>query len=441
MADSICFSAVLPNSGPVAGLGCLGLKDRTATEEKTIMILGGSADQLFAIQTAQSMGLFVIVADQNPRALGFRYADDYAVISTRDIPALVSFIRSYRKRRPLHGVMTMGSEIPMSVAMVAEELESPAISRDIARLASDKLAMKQRWAECGIPVPWFQEITSVAELRRIIRERGYSLVIKPIDRSGARGVYRLWEKADLEELVAKAKSYSYVGRVMVEEYIEGPQESTESIVYDDFFCTPGFSDRNYELNPLFHPNMIENGGTMPPNLSGEARRSFEELLEKAARALGIERGVAKGDGVICPRRGPIMFEMAARLSGGHMSSGLIPVSTGINIVETMLEISVGNVPDLSKLTPRWEKGAALRYFFPNPGVLKGIVGLEKVMSQSWLKALDLSYSLGDYVPWPLSHSERFGGFLVEGDTRLEAEARAQQVYDTVRIMTELVDGT
>ena len=429
-AASTCFSRVWDWPSPEPG---------RVTADKTILILGGSADQLFAIETAKSMGLFVIVADRNPQALGFRYADEAVVISTRDIPSLLEFIRSYRKRRPIDGVMTMGSEIPMSVAVLSEELGAPGISREIAYLASDKLAMKQRWLECGVPVPWFQEVNSISELRRIIRERGYGLVIKPIDRSAARGVFRLSEGADLEALFGQAKGLSFAGRVMVEEYLDGPQESTESIVYDDFFTTPGCSDRNYELNPLFHPNMIENGGTMPTDLPPEKWRGFEAMLEKAARALGIRRGVAKGDGVYCPQRGPVMFEMAARLSGGHMSSGLIPVSTGVNIVETMIDISVGNVPDLTKLTPKWRKGAALRYFFPTPGKWRGFEGLEEVMRQPWLKALDLYYSPGDYVPKPPSHAERFGGFLVEGETRAEAEARARWVYDTVRIITDPKD--
>lgn len=429
-AVSTCFSRVWEWPSREEG--------RTAAD-KTILILGGSADQLFAIETAKSMGLFVIVADRDPQALGFNYADEAVVISTRDLPALLDFVRSYRKRRPIDGVMTMGSEIPMSVAIVAEELGSPAISREIALLASDKLAMKQRWLECGVPVPWFQEVISVSELRRIIRDRGYGLVIKPIDRSGARGVLRLSEECDLEALFGQAKGLSYAGRVMVEEYLEGPQESTESIVYDDFFSTPGCSDRNYELNPIFYPNMIENGGTMPTNLPPEKWSQFNEMLEKAARALGITRGVAKGDGVYCPVRGPVMFEMAARLSGGHMSSGLIPVSSGVNIVETMIDISVGNEPDLAKLTPKWRKGAALRYLFPTPGIWKGIKGLEEVMRQPWLKALDLYYSFGDYVPKPPSHAERFGGFLVEGNTRAEAEDRARWVYDTLNIGTEPAD--
>ena len=54
----------------------------------TILLLGASADQLFAIRTAKEMGLRVLVVDMNPKSPGFALADDYAVISTRDVPAL-----------------------------------------------------------------------------------------------------------------------------------------------------------------------------------------------------------------------------------------------------------------------------------------------------------------------------------------------------------------
>ena len=61
-------------------------------EQHTVLLLGASADQIFAIRTAKSMGLRVLTVDMNPRAPGFAIADDYAVISTKDIPALQKYL-------------------------------------------------------------------------------------------------------------------------------------------------------------------------------------------------------------------------------------------------------------------------------------------------------------------------------------------------------------
>ena len=97
----------------------------------------------------------------------------------------------------LAGVITMGSDIPDIVAAVAERLELPHLERETAALATDKLAMKERFRERGVAIPWFAEVRSELELRKIVAERGSELVLKPVDRSGSRGVFLLDPTSDL----------------------------------------------------------------------------------------------------------------------------------------------------------------------------------------------------------------------------------------------------
>ena len=58
--------------------------------------------------------------------------------------------------------------------------------------------------------------------------RGFPLVIKPVDSRGARGVLRLTEAVDLNWAYEFSASQSPSGRVMVEEFLDGQQISTES---------------------------------------------------------------------------------------------------------------------------------------------------------------------------------------------------------------------
>ena len=77
--------------------------------------------------------------------------------------------------------------------------------------------MKERFKQDEIPIPWFKEITTFQELKEAVKDRGYPLVIKPIDSRGARGVLRLTKDVDLGWAYETAKSYSPSGRAMVEE--------------------------------------------------------------------------------------------------------------------------------------------------------------------------------------------------------------------------------
>lgn len=409
------------------------------TERETILLLGASADQLFSIRTAQAMGLRALVVDMNSDSPGFTVADDYAVVSTRDVPALMRFVDDYQARRGrIHGVLVQGSDIPQVVCALAEHLGTPHIPMEAALLSTHKYRMKCRFHERGVPIPWFARVTSAEQLKAVIAERGYPLIIKPVDRSGARGVFYLDAVCDPEQLFAQSMALSFSGEVMVEEYLPGLQISTETIMYRGKAYTPGFADRNYEKLQTYAPNIIENGGWVPSCVTPEQQRAVERLVEQAGLALGVNDGVVKGDVVLTPE-GPKMIEMATRLSGGDFSESLIPLGCGVNIVEAAITIAVGRPPDLEKLRPRFQHGVVNRYFFPEPGRLLRIEGEDEVRSLPWVKKLEFWYRPGDLVPPVRSHADRFGVFIALGDSREEAEARAAQVYRTLRIVTEPVE--
>jgi biotin carboxylase len=403
--------------------------------KKTLLVLGASCDQIFMVKTAQKMGLRVLTVDINPASEGFQLADDYAAISTRDLPSLYRFLDDYQRNgRKIAGVTTMGSEIPHIVAALARYLNTPGISPQSARLATNKYDMKIRLRENGIPIPWFKEITSIDDLKDTISKRGYPLVIKPIDRSGSRGVFLLDKKCDVEDLFNKAKSFSYSGRVMAEEFIPGPQVSTETIMYHGKGITPGFADRNYS-SKQFLPQIIENGGWMPSALSQAQRKQVEDLVVSASLALGITDGVTKGD-IVMTGEGPKIIEIAARLSGGDFCESLVPLSIGVNYVEAAIKIAIGETPDIDALEPKFQRFVVNRYFFPRPGRLVRIEGVENVLKQNWVKKLEFAYKVGDMVPLVKSHADRVGVFVAVGDSRQQVESRADWVYRTINIVTE-----
>jgi biotin carboxylase len=353
---------------------------------RAIVLLGASADQLHLYRTARAMGLAILAVDRNPTSPGFALADDHLLVSTRDPAAICAGLGERRARGwRFAGVTTMGSDIPDVVARVAAWLGTPSVSLESARLATDKLAMKERLRERDVPVPWFTPVASAAEVRAHLREHR-ELVIKPVDRSGARGVFRVDRTSDVEALFAEARELSYSGRVLAEEYVPGPQISTETVLCDGRAVTPGFADRNYELLERFRPRIIENGGWVPSLLDAAQRSAVERVVERASRALGIERGVTKGDVVLSPE-GPVVIEIAARLSGGDFCSGLVPLGSGVDYVRAALELALGETPDLDALAPRFQRAVANRYFFPEPGRVVSIEGTEELRGEEWLAKL------------------------------------------------------
>jgi biotin carboxylase len=256
---------------------------------KTLLIISGGIEAADAARRAKEMGYYVVVSDRDHLAPGFQFADSCLIADVYGASETAAAAERFsRKIRKIDGVICVAADAPVTTATVTNRLGLPGISLETAGLACDKLAMKQRFSACGVPVPWFSEIATPQALQRVAIERGRDLVIKPVDSRGSRGVQRVAQVSDLEKAFWFARSHSPSERVMVEQYLVGPQVSTESAVVDGQCFTPGFSDRNYEYLERYAPFFIENGGDLPSRLPEETQAKVRDVVARAAAALAPE---------------------------------------------------------------------------------------------------------------------------------------------------------
>ena len=87
--------------------------------------------------------------------------------------------------------------------------------------------------------------------------------MKPIDNAGSRGVIKIEKIDDVSKIYVECTSFSKEKTVLIEEFLSGPQISTESIIVNNEIITTGFADRNYDMDEKFSPYFIENGHSIP----------------------------------------------------------------------------------------------------------------------------------------------------------------------------------
>lgn len=402
---------------------------------KVLLVVGGGIETVPGLERAREMGLHLVVSDANPKAPGYGCADDRLIASTYDIDATVREASKYhRDVRPIDGVICIASDIPRTVAAVAKALGLPGISSEVAYLASDKLAMKQKFAADGVPVPWFSAVESATHLQKITSEHGFSLVIKPVDSRGARGVLRLGPDCDLDWAYQFSRRESPSGRVMVEQFLEGPQISSESIVLEGIAHTPGLADRNYEFMERFAPHIIENGGDLPTQASEAEQQSVRELIQKAATSMGVREGVVKGD-VVLHQGKAFLIELAARLSGGYLCTHEIPLSTGVDFVGCAIRLALGQKVSADELVPRFQRHISQRYLFPQAGRVVRVDGAGIAAQLPGVVFCQVRVAPGQMVEPIHSHPARAGLVMAMGASRTEAMARAQSAIAAIDIET------
>ena len=392
---------------------------------KKIMILGASILQLPAIEKAKEMGLDVVVVDMNPNAIGFEISGiKKEIISTIDIPAIIEAA----KRHQIDGIMTLATDMPMrSVAAVAEQMGLVGIDKDTAVKATNKVEMRKALQKAGVPIPKFFVVSNEEEYKEAVKEFDIPFIVKPADSSGSRGIFEVIDITNAE-LVKKAyeycKPYSKVGDVVVEEYMNGPEVSAETLTINGVCHVIQITDKL----TTGAPHYVEMGHSQPTKHSDEIASRIAEIAKEANKAIGIKNGPSHTE-IIVTSQGPKVVELGARLGGDNITTHLVPLSTGVNMVECCIKIALGEMPDIKH---KWSRGSAIRYFEQHAGIIESIQGIDKAKRIPGIQQISIVHGAGERITEIESSGSRMGFVIAQSS---DAESAIKICTDALALIT------
>lgn len=416
--------------------------------KRNIIIIGAGTLQKPLIEAAQAMGLGAVVFDMNPKAIGMQLADTPVVMSTRDIEGCVREARKLRNTMEIHGVVTGGTDASRTVAAIAAALDLPGIRYADAEAATNKVLMRKRLREHGVPVPDFAAVWSLNDARGALDEIGLPCVLKPAENMGARGVIKIENRAELAAAYRHARKYSPTGEMILEAYMEGPELSVDALAWpasagagdsqgdgdsreEICFRMTGIADRVITGEPYF----IETGHNMPSAMPAEIIAEAERVMRAGMRALGIDRGAGKGDLKVTPQ-GVMVGELAARLSGGFMSAYTYPFHCGVDLQKAAIQIALGEAPD--DLEPKMNLVAIERGIVAPAGKIAAMSGVDEMRGVKGIREVIVTREVGDVMQAVTSNVDKVGHIMAVGETLAEAEAAAAQARE---LFTIEVDDT
>ena len=392
---------------------------------KKLLIIGASILQLPAIKKAKGLGYYVGVADFDPNAVGIKFADEYFNVSTIDAPGVSELAKRFKP----DGIMTLATDMPMrSVAMAAKECNLPGISMDTAIKATDKGEMIKAFERCAVEHPWYYIAKSGNEFSDIKGKVSFPCIMKPTDCSGSRGVVLVKDMEELEKEYLYTKDNSRSGAVIIEEYMTGSEVSVEVMTLKGVPYVLQVTDKLTTGAPHF----VEMGHTQPSRLGEEDVNKIKDLACRAVKAVGIDNGPAHIE-IMLTKDGPKMIELGARMGGDCITTHLVPLSTGIDMVEATIKISCGEKPDIIK---KYDKGSAIRYFNVPCGVIKSIEGVEDALKIEGVKEISMVKNVGDTVCEIGSSGDRVGFVIAQADNAENAIKACEKALNTVKILVE-----
>ncbi len=402
-----------------------------------VLILGAGLMQKPAIQAAKKLGYHVTVVDANPAAVCVPFADRFEPVDLKDKDSLLSLAAELKNSSGLSAAFTAGTDFSASVSYLTEKLGLPGHTYRAALNASDKIRMRSCFQKCGVPSPLFMEITkedfyrSPKELFEVAGFSDYPLVVKPVDNLGARGCILIRKETELLPALKDAVKYSRSGRAVLEEYIDGPEFSIDSLIFDGELTITGFADRHIYYPPYF----IETGHTMPTSVNPENWNRLAKTFFDGIKSLGLTHGACKAD-IKLSKNGPVIGEIAARLSGGYMSGWTFPYSSGVDLTEQALLLALGREPEelLEKRIKTGVNGiwnlpskrfSAERAWISIPGTISCIHGLEESERNTFVENILPRANPGDDVSFPVNNVEKCGNVISCAETRIDAVESAE----------------
>ncbi len=388
------------------------------------LVLCGGMPQAYLIKEMKRRGITALLADQNEKAPAVKYADKFYAVSVFDIDG----IREIAKKEKVDFVISVcADQVLLIAAQLCEELGLPCyIDYETAKNVSSKKYMKQIFVEYNIPTPRYivrDKLTSYD-----VNNLCFPLVVKPVDSYSSRGVKKVHNIAELQIAFKNAINISRTGTAIIEEFATGDELSVD--IYVENGVVNILSIRILDKIPELDGFVICRG-RYPAPLSMEMFNRIRDVAQKIADAFKLFNTPMliqmKVDGEKIN-----VIEFCAR-TGGGMKYRLIPIVSGFDVVNAVLDLTIGQKPYLT--IKKYEGYILDEYLYCKPGIFDYLEGFDELLKDGIINHYEQFKSSGYEFTNISSSGDRVAYFSIQADSYEELKRRHKFAGEKVKAIS------
>jgi hypothetical protein len=293
------------------------------------------------LRTAKSLGCRVLLLTVEKFRNGDwpRESIDDIFLMPEELPLehLIYTVSYLSRSQPIDRIVALDEFDMENVSALREHMRIPGMGLTTVRYFRDKLAMRARAQEIGIPVPEFAHVLNYDNLRAFMSRVSPPWLLKPRSQASGIGMKKIHKADDLwpwlDQLGDKQSFY------LLEQFIPGSVYHVDSVISEREVV---FAEAHaYGAPPLdvSHQGGVFTTRTLPRD-SVDARALFT-LNRQVIEGLGLVRGVSHAEFLRAHSEGKFYFlEIASRVGGAYIAD-VVEAASNINLWREWAHLEVG----------------------------------------------------------------------------------------------------
>lgn len=320
-----------------------------------IIIIGANEFQEPLVLKAKELGYETHVFAWEEGSVAKKHADFFYPISIVEKEKIFKIAKKINPK----GIVSIGSDLAViTVNYLINKLNLNGNSIETGVLSTNKYEMIKAFEKNNVSSPKYIFVKDIMDIDPL--KIKYPVIVKPVDRSGSRGVFKITNPENLLEHAKQSIDISFKKEAIIEEFIDGKEYSVEMISYNGEHKFLAITEKF----TTGEPNFIETMHFQPAIIDNKIRDRIIKEVKKGLNSLKIKNGASHSELKIDKNNKIKIIEIGSRMGGDCIGSDLVRISTGYDFLKMAIDISTGKEPNLKEITNH-SKVAFIKFIFGN----------------------------------------------------------------------------
>ncbi len=325
-------------------------------KNKVFIFVTAGKWQVNGIKNAINQGYDVLSIDENPRAEGFKLSKYKINIKLSQKEKIFKVLEKLDLNYV--AVISYCSEAGMILSSeISKRYKLYAPSINTAKILTNKHKQRSLFSKISVAQPKFKVFKNKKILFDFLNNNKKNLIIKPVDSSGSRGIFRFNKNTkNLKEKINNTFKYTKSNEVIVEKFIFGLELTVETFFQNGEMTIIAITSKK-KLNSTKGTVAYE---LSTYNLSKENQTKLKNIIYRCYSNAGFFNGVGHAEVIKCKNQFYIV-EIAGRGPGFDVFDRFLPMISGINIPYLLIKNATGKYNKF-KFDIKKNKQGVISYF-------------------------------------------------------------------------------